>query len=420
MEKRKKFLIVSCVILVILLIILALKFWRDGKEEEDTSETGIPTSEVPSENTEEAATDNAEEPVTEQLTEEEYLEKQINEILGAMTLEQKIYQMFVITPEALTGYQTVTSAGDATRNSLAEYPVGGIVYFADNLLDATQTTEMLRNTQEFALNIEGLPVFLCVDEEGGRVARIGNNAGFDVPQVGPMQNVSSEDEAYDAGNIIGSYLKDLGFNVDFAPDTDVLTNEDNTAIGDRSFGSDPQKVLQYGSAYASGLQDNGIKSTFKHFPGHGATEGDTHEGFAYTDKTYDELLQAELVPFAGANEARIDFIMVSHISVPSIIGDDTPSSLSYQMITEILRQDLGYEGIIITDALNMGAIVDSYSSDQASLLAIKAGADMVLMPEDFHAAVDSVISAVDRGEIEEERINDSVKRIIRAKLQMIK
>ena len=246
-------------------------------------------------------TDIAQDAVNEVL-----LEKQEEELLAAMSLEQKIAQMFIVTPESLTDGANVTTADGAMLAGMQLYPVGGLVYFSKNLTDAGQTKEMLRCTQEFSLEIQGLPLFLCVDEEGGRVARIGNNKGFDVPKVGPMGNIASKEAAHEAGSKVGRYLRELGFNLDFAPDADVLTNNKNTVIGNRSFGSDAQTVLQYARAYSDGLHENGVLSTFKHFPGHGATEADTHEGFAYTDKTYEELMQAELLPFAGAGEAGID------------------------------------------------------------------------------------------------------------------
>lgn len=356
-------------------------------------------------------TDIAQDAVNEVL-----LEKQEEELLAAMSLEQKIAQMFIVTPESLTNGANLTTADGAMRAGMQLYPVGGLVYFSKNLTDAGQTKEMLRCTQEFSLEIQGLPLFLCVDEEGGRVARIGNNKGFDVPKVGPMGNIASKEAAHEAGSKVGRYLRELGFNLDFAPDADVLTNNKNTVIGNRSFGSDAQTVLQYARAYSDGLHENGVLSTFKHFPGHGATEADTHEGFAYTDKTYEELMQAELLPFAGAGEAGIDCVMVSHIAVPNITRDNVPCTLSYRMTGEILRGDLGYDGIIVTDAMNMGAVTQNYSSDEAAVAAVKAGVDMILMPEDFHLAVQGVRNAVQNGEISEERIDESVRRIIKVKL----
>ena len=298
---------------------------------------------------------------TDGISEEELLDKEVRTILDNMTLKQKIFQMFIVTPEALVKNNSVIDAGDVTQNLLQEYPVGGLVFFTSNLICEKQTAQMLQSIQKLATATVGLPAFLCVDEEGGRVARIGNNDGFQVQKVGVMGDIKSAEEAYTAGDTIGQYLKNLGFNLDFAPDADVLTNKNNSVIGNRSFGSDPYEVLSYASEFSNGLHKNGILSTFKHFPGHGGTEADTHEGMAYTNKTYEELLHSELVPFAGAGKADVDFIMLSHICVPKVTGDDTPCSLSYQMATEILREELGYEGLVITDAMNMGAIIQKYT-----------------------------------------------------------
>lgn len=358
------------------------------------------------------------EQITFRIPEDVQNETQTEELLASMSMEQKIYQMFIVTPEALTDGANVTTADETMHIGLATRPIGGLVYFSGNLINPKQTQDMLQQTQQYAMDIEGVPLFLCVDEEGGKVARIGNKRGFDVPKVGPMGNVKSKKDAYEAGNKIGTYLSELGFNLDFAPDADVLTNQNNSVIGNRSFGRDAGMVLCYASAYADGLHDNGILSTFKHFPGHGATKSDTHEGFAYTDKTYEELLQAELIPFAGAEAAGVDFVMVSHISVPNVTGDDMPCSLSYKMVTEILRGDLGYEGIIVTDAMNMGAIAGKYASDEAAVMAINAGVDMILMPKDFNQAVEGVQSAVECGMIRKERIDESVRRILKVKYAM--
>ncbi|MDE7185677.1 MAG: glycoside hydrolase family 3 protein, partial [Lachnospiraceae bacterium] len=214
------------------------------------------------------------------------------------------------------------------------------------------------------------------------------------------------------------YLGELGFTLDFAPDADVLTNPQNTVIGNRSFGEDAEQVLRFARAYSDGLHAHGVLSAFKHFPGHGATEADTHDGYAYTDKTYEELRQADLVPFAGAAEAGIDCVMVSHIAVPNVTGNNTPCSLSYQMITEVLRGALQYDGIIVTDAMNMGAITRQYASDEAAVAAIKAGADVILMPENLQLAAEGVLAAVRSGVITEERIDASVRRLIRVKLNL--
>ncbi|MDE6972162.1 MAG: glycoside hydrolase family 3 protein [Lachnospiraceae bacterium] len=347
---------------------------------------------------------------------EEQLLEEVEEILAGMTLEEKVYQLFIITPEALTGSNTVTAAGETTRKSLENYPVGGLVYFSKNLKDPAQTKKMLQNVMAFSYEVEGLPLFTCIDEEGGRVARIGSNPVFGVEKIGCMQEVEDEKEAYEAGETIGTYLSRLGFNFDFAPDADVLTNKSNKAIGDRSFGSDSDRVVKMAAAFSDGLHSQNVLSSFKHFPGHGAVQGDTHDGFAYTDKTYEELLKSELKPFMAAGSLGVDAVMAAHISVPEITGEDTPCTLSEKMITDVLRRDLGFEGLIITDALDMGAITQNYTSRQAAVLAFRAGVDMLLMPRDFKQASEGILEAVEKGEISEERIDESLRRIIKAKL----
>ena len=343
----------------------------------------------------------------------------VEALLSEMTLEEKVYQMFIVTPEQLTGVSKVTAAGNLTKQKLKQYPVGGLVYFSANLVSRNQTKTMLTKVQKYANEIEGVDLFLCVDEEGGRVARVANNKAFRVKNVGPMANVSSEKEAYDCGETIGAYLSELGFNVDFAPDADVLTKSGSAVIGNRSFGSDAGLVTKYAVAYSNGLHAHGIMSTFKHFPGHGATEADTHEGYAYTNETYEELMATELQPFSAAQVCGVDLVMVAHISAPNIVGDDTPCSLSEKMITGILRTDLGYDGLVITDAMNMGAIAKNYDSGIAAKMAVKAGADIILMPSDFQAAYSGLYTAVRSGEISEERIDESVRRILTAKISKL-
>ena len=356
------------------------------------------------------------EEVNPEPSKEEILENKVNEKLAKMSLEEKIYQLFVTTPEMLTGVSQVVAAGDTTKKCLEKTPIGGLIYLASNFENPDQTRKMLSNTQEYAYEIEEMPLFLCVDEEGGRITRIAQKSVFGVEKVGSMAEVTDKDEAYRCGEVIGDYLSDLGINVDFAPDADVLSNSNNTVIGDRSFGSDPQEVSEFAKAYSDGLHAHGVMSTYKHFPGHGATEADTHKGYAYTEKTYEDLLNNELIPFSYAEDNGVDMVMISHISLPNVIGDDTPSTLSYKVTTEILRNDLSYTGIVITDALNMGAITEKYGSSEAAVLAFKAGADLLLMPGNLEEAYKGISDAIESGEITEERLDESLRRIIRAKI----
>lgn len=341
--------------------------------------------------------------------------KEVNEIIKNMTLEEKVCQMFIVSPEELTNYNNVTAAGTKTKNAIDKYHVAGVIYFSGNIKSESQLTKLLKNTQKYATANDGIPMFLGIDEEGGEVARLGNNPKFNATKFNNLSTVSSKEEAYKIGNTIGKYLGEYGFNLDFAPDSDVLTNKKNTVVKNRSFGASAKKVVAYASAYAKGLNDEDIYATYKHFPGHGATVGDSHIGFAYTNKTYAQLEKADLVPFIDGIKNGIDLIMVGHISVPNVIGDNTPSSLSKVMVTDTLRDKLGYDGVIITDAMNMGAISKNYTIEQSTTMAVKAGCDIILMPSDFRKAYNSLLKAVKNGEISEERIDESVRRVLMLK-----
>lgn len=350
-------------------------------------------------------------------------EKEISEFLNSMTIEEKVGQLFIIYPESLAeGIPCVTVAGDITKDSIDDIPVGGIVYLSQNLRNPEQVKDMLANTQQYSMERIGLPIFLCVDEEGGKIARIANNQTFALNNVGDMAKIGEINDtklAFEAGSEIGSYLSELGFNLDFAPVVDVVGENKNSVIGKRSFSSDPDVVSDMSLSLSKGLESEGVISVFKHFPGHGSTVGDPHKGYAYTDKTLDELKQCDLIPFEKGVEGGISVIMVGHISFPNILKDETPASLSNEMVQELLRNDMGYDGIVITDAMNMGAVSNKYMSDEASVLAIEAGVDIVLMPKDFKAAYQGVLKAVQDGRISEKRIDESVRRILNLKIRLM-
>lgn len=343
---------------------------------------------------------------------------EISDILVSMSTEDKVAQLFFVRPESLTGVEGVTAAGETTRKALEEYPVGGIAYFAQNIQNPAQVKTMLANTQKYADELSGIPVFLGVDEEGGETSRVAENNNFKVERYDSMRAIGETGEstqAFKAGETIGSYLKELGFNVDFAPVGDVLTNPSNVVIGSRSFGEDPKLVGEMAGQVIKGLQNTGISSCLKHFPGHGGTNGDTHDGTTVLNESLKDMEKQELLAFQTAIEEEPDFLMAAHISLPQILGDNTPCSLSREILTGLLRGKCGYDGIIITDALEMGAVTKEYDSAQAAVKAIEAGADMLLMPEDFQSAYDGVLSAVKSGQISYERLDQSVGRILRVK-----
>jgi len=344
-------------------------------------------------------------------------------ILAEMTLEEKVAQMFFITPEALTEVNLVTEAGNTTEAAFSEYPVGGIIYFGQNMESREQVSAMLRRMQDISEKQINIPIFLATDEEGGRVSRLYGGAITDIPYVGDMYSVGkSEDssEAYQVGRTIGSYMKELNFNVDFAPVADIYSNPENTVIGDRAFGSTAELVSEMVPMAVKGLQSEGVLATLKHFPGHGDTADDSHNGYASSYKTMEELEQCEFLPFYAGIQSNVAFVMMGHISLPNVLDDETPASLSYEIVTEILREKLQFNGIIITDALNMGAIAQNYSSGEAAVMAVEAGVDMLLMPADFKTAYETLINSVQEGRISEERINESVLRILQTKRKMKK
>ena len=357
---------------------------------------------------------------TETQTVVDPLVEQAAQIVSGMTLEEKVAQMFFITPEALTGYGQVTVAGDATNEAYQKYPVGGLIYNSQNLVDIDQTKTMMAKMQQYADSRISLPVFLGVDEEGGSVTRIASNEAYGLTNVNNMSDIGATGDtqnAYQAGVTIGTYLSDLGFNLDFAPVADVLTVSDSV-IGNRSFGTDSELVASMALSELQGLESMGIQGVVKHFPGHGGVSGDSHSGAVSTDKSLEELFASELVPFQRAIDGGAEVLMVGHIAAPNVTGDDTPASLSKVMITDVLRTQMGYQGVVITDAMNMTAITANHAADEAAVLAVNAGADMILMPEDFGKAYNGVIDAVNNGTIEEYRINEAVVRIVKAKLAL--
>lgn len=343
--------------------------------------------------------------------EKDYLGEIVESSISEMPLKDKVAGLFMITPEALTGTDTVIRAGDTTREKLDECPVGGLIYFSKNIKDANQLTEMLQNTRSFSR----YSIFLGVDEEGGMVSRVAQNGLAD--NVGNMADIGAAGDvaaAQEAGVQIGSYLSEYGFNMDFAPVADVIV-EGNSTIGERSFGSDSNLVASMAAAVVEGIQSTEVSACLKHFPGLGDTTEDTHGGIASTEKSLEDFAAVDFPVYQAGIAAGVDCVMVSHLSAPNVTGDNTPASLSEKMITEILRGQLGYQGIVITDAMDMAAITDYYTADQAAVMAIQAGADMILMPEDFEAAYNGVLDAINNGTITEERINESLRRIYRVK-----
>jgi len=335
-------------------------------------------------------------------------------VLNEMTLDEKIYQMMFVTPESITGMGQVVAAGETTKAALGEYPVGGIIYFTPNLENREQVTQMIKNSQEFSKR--GL--FIGVDEEGGKVARLSANPEMGIEKVEPMKEVGeagNKDRAYEIGKTLGEELSTLGFNVDFAPVADIITNKNNTEIGDRAFGDSGEKAAPFVEAVVSGLEEKNVSATLKHFPGHGSTENNSHTGYSESMRTLEQLRAEEFIPFKKGIDAGADFIMISHATYVNVTEEDCPASLSKEIIGDLLIDEIGFNGIVITDSFSMGAITENYSAKEAAVKAINAGVNMILMPVSVKETFTGIKEAVEDGEIGIEKIDESVRKILSLK-----
>ena len=338
---------------------------------------------------------------------------EITKMMSEMSLHEKICQLFVVTPEGLTGYDLVTESGAATLDALKEYPVGGLIYFAQNLENTEQTKTMISATAESNSVVSDIPLFFAVDEEGGIVARCADKLG--TTAFKPMYNYRDKgtDTAYSNAFTIASDIAGLGFNLDFAPVADTWSNPDNTVIGTRAYSDDFQQAAELVAGAVKGFKDGGVVCSLKHFPGHGDTAEDSHVGMASSYKTVDELENAEYLAFESGIAAGADMVMVGHITMVNI--DNQPASLSKTIITDELRGKLGFDGVVVTDALAMGALANYYSSDEIAVAVLKAGGDLLLMPEDLDSAVKGIEKAVKNGDLTEKRIDESLERVLRLK-----
>ena len=339
----------------------------------------------------------------------------VDEAMKQMTLEQKIGQMFIVCTDSLD-FNAETEITDQMKENLNQYQPGGVILFSFNLDNRDQTSQFISDMKQTT----EIPMFIAVDEEGGNVARIANTDGMGTtkfPTMASIGETGDPSQAYNVGNTIGREISELGFNLDFAPVADLATNENNTEIGERSFGSDSELVSQMVSQEIKGLQQNGVSATLKHFPGQGNAGEDTHKGYVNLDVTIDRLRDNEFLPFEEGIAAGADLIMMSHVSVKAITQSDVPASLSSLMVNDILREELQYDNVIITDAMNMKIITKFYDSGQAAIAAIKAGNDIILMPDDFESAYEAVREAVKDGTLSEKRINSSVRRILKVKIR---
>ncbi len=389
---------------------------ENSAENENTVNTGNDTNN--SDNTNNANNANS--------GQEQTPKRWAEETLAKMSLAEKIGQMFIIRPEQLafswdieTQHSVEIGAiefTDEMKTNIKNFPAGGFILFEKNFKDPDQTKDFIAQFNEYSACFP----FMAIDEEGGiKVSRLATsyNKGFRVPSVPAMGDIGESGDtakAEEAGDTISKYLKEYGFNLDFAPIADLDDPDSDSVIGDRSFGTDPQLVSDMISAFINGLHKNGVLSCLKHFPGHGKAEIDTHADYSEKTDTWEELLKSDIIPFVQ-NRDKTDLIMLSHISFPNVTGTNLPTTLSDILITNKLRTELRYRGVIITDSFHMGAIINNYTSDEAAILAVKAGVDIILMPDDYLKAFEALVTAVKTGEIPEQRINESVLRILKLK-----
>lgn len=398
------------------MLLLSLLMAGCKQEEEKVVElTPVPITSVVTK----ATTEKVTEPPTEPPTEAVKITPIVERKLKKMDIHEKVCQMFMAVPEKTTYYyDTLTYVDDWYKKCYEEYPIGGYIYFDANIVWEQQLCDLLSDSQEMAAEYNnGIGLFQAVDEEGGSVTRVQK-----MLWKTPVENMSyygklnDYNTTYEAGRTIGTYLNACGFNVNFAPVADVNISETNE-LGSRIFSSDPLVVSDMCTAIIKGLKSQKVASTLKHFPGLGAGTGNTHYETVEIDRSLEELEIAEFPAFKGGIDAGADFVMVGH-QIVKAAGDKLPADLSSVVVTDWLREKLGFEGIVITDSQAMGAITNNYTSGEAAIKSIEAGVDIILMPNDLRAAVDDVEAAVKSGKLSEERIDESVIRILEKKNEM--
>ena len=333
------------------------------------------------------------------------------EQLNSLSLDEKIGQMLMIS------YRS-TIADDNLKSVLNDVKPGGFIMFSENFESYTQVQQFLNDINSF----NDIPMFISVDQEG-RVQRLKSLTDKKVtvfPSMLELGSTNDEKLSYDVGRVMGEELGVFGINMDFAPVLDIYSNPNNTVIGNRSFGNTYEVVSKMALSFAKGLESTNVIPVYKHFPGHGDTDVDSHYDLPVINKSREELLSLEIKPFIDAINNGAQVIMIGHLAVPKIAGSDTPASLSKEIITDFLKEELGYKGLVITDALNMGALTDNYTSKEIYVMAINAGVDILLMPSPARDAVKIIKEAVVNGEISEDKINSSVEKILRLKLKITK
>lgn len=328
--------------------------------------------------------------------------------LEEMSLAEKIGQMVFIGIEG-------TEMTEESRQWIQRDRVGGVVLFRKNIENSEQTLRLVNDLKKTNVS-NPAPLFIAVDEEGGRVSRMPEEF-LDLPASAVIGERGDSAIAEQFGALLARQVKAFGMNVNFAPVLDVNNNPDNPVIGDRGFGNSVEAVVESGISVLEGIRSAGVIPVVKHFPGHGDTTVDSHIGLPVIERDKEHLYEVELQPFIRAIEHDVEMIMVAHILFPHL-DSDAPSTFSKPIITDILRNELGYDGVVITDDMTMGAIVEHYDIAEAALASVQAGTDIVMVCHDDEKkarVIEALHRAAASGVITEQRIDESVYRILKLK-----
>lgn len=342
--------------------------------------------------------------------------------IKGMTLEEKLGQMMMPDFRYMNG-QNVTQLLPEVERMIRSYHIGGVILFRENIVSTEQSTALIEQMQRVSNKYK---LLMTIDQEGGSITRF--QAGTDMPGNMALGATRSNELSEKVGKTVGEELKSLGFNMNFAPSLDVNNNAENPVIGVRSYGGNPDLVANMGLSYINGLQSTDVSATAKHFPGHGDTNIDSHVGLPIVSHDMERLKSVELYPFQKAMDNGLDAIMTTHITFPnldstSVISQKTgerinlPATLSKKILTDLVRDEMKFKGVIVTDAMNMGAISKHYGTVEAAIKTIQAGTDIVLMPGNMNEIFPGLVEAVEKGVISEDRLNESAKRILELKLK---
>lgn len=415
-NSKRKPPILNTVIPVLLVIMLCAGLWfamREDKiietdETKEISDSSFEESDISDKIASESPENiSPDEPKEESL---DPIAEKTKEMIADMTLHEKICQLFIVSPEDMVDTEAVTSP-EQMGMSIENYPVGGFIYNKPNFQSKDQVKTLLDGTQKLST----IPLFMTCDEEGGNVERLMSTVG--TTKLEPMMTYkdSGTQTAYDNAFTIGSDMKALGFNLDLAPVADVWSNKENTVVGDRAYSDNFSQAAELIPYAVRGFHDSGLACAIKHFPGHGNTSEDSHYILPYISKNYSEIKKEELLPFNAGIQAGTDMVMVGHLVISDI--DESPVLFSKKWIEDILRQEMAFDGVVISDGMKMQAVTNNFSNAEAAVRAIKAGTDILLLPNNFKSAVNALTEAVNNGEISEDRIDQSLHRILELKIK---